>query len=40
MVLKRVVNIFINLYGMIVVLSRVSRLIRVGFRNYDYEVSL
>lgn len=40
MVLKRVANILINLYGMTAVLSRASRSIRVGIRNHDHEVSL
>lgn len=39
MVLKRVANILINLYGMTAVLSRASRSIRVGLRNHDHEVS-
>lgn len=38
MVLKRVANILINLYGMTAVLSRASRSIRVGLRNHDHEV--
>lgn len=40
MVLKRVANILINLYGMTAVLSRASRSIRAGLRNHDHEVSL
>ncbi|XP_044108837.1 complex I assembly factor ACAD9, mitochondrial [Neovison vison] len=40
MVLKRVANILINLYGMTAVLSRASRSIRVGIRNHDHEVLL
>ncbi|KAM8926232.1 complex I assembly factor ACAD9, mitochondrial isoform 3-T3 [Lycaon pictus] len=40
MVLKRVANILINLYGMTAVLSRASRSIRVGLRNHDHEVLL
>lgn len=39
MVLKRVANILINLYGMTAVLSRASRSVRVGLRNHDHEVS-
>ncbi|CAK7292426.1 complex I assembly factor ACAD9, mitochondrial isoform X1 [Vulpes vulpes] len=40
MVLKRVANILINLYGMTAVLSRATRSIRVGLRNHDHEVLL
>ncbi|XP_008152336.2 complex I assembly factor ACAD9, mitochondrial [Eptesicus fuscus] len=40
MVLKRVANILINLYGMTAVLSRASRSMRVGLRNHDHEVLL
>lgn len=40
MILKRVANILINLYGMTAVLSRASRSIRVGLPNHDHEVSL
>lgn len=40
LVLKRVANILINLYGMTAVLSRASRSIRIGLRNHDHEVSL
>ncbi|XP_026357242.1 complex I assembly factor ACAD9, mitochondrial [Ursus maritimus] len=40
MVLKRVANILINLYGMTAVLSRASRSIRMGIRNHDHEVLL
>ncbi|XP_006747365.1 complex I assembly factor ACAD9, mitochondrial isoform X2 [Leptonychotes weddellii] len=40
MILKRVANILINLYGMTAVLSRASRSIRVGIRNHDHEVLL
>ncbi|XP_058423951.1 complex I assembly factor ACAD9, mitochondrial-like [Diceros bicornis minor] len=40
MVLKRVANILINLYGMTAVLSCASRSIRVGLRNHDHEVLL
>ncbi|XP_070261972.1 complex I assembly factor ACAD9, mitochondrial isoform X2 [Myotis yumanensis] len=40
MVLKRVANILINLYGMTAVLSRASRSIRAGLRNHDHEVLL
>ncbi|XP_004395742.1 PREDICTED: acyl-CoA dehydrogenase family member 9, mitochondrial [Odobenus rosmarus divergens] len=40
MVLKRVANILINLYGMTAVLSRASRSMRVGIRNHDHEVLL
>lgn len=39
MVLKRVANVLINLYGMTAVLSRASRSIRMGVRNHDHEVS-
>ncbi|XP_059544326.1 complex I assembly factor ACAD9, mitochondrial isoform X3 [Myotis daubentonii] len=38
MVLKRVANILINLYGMTAVLSRASRSIRAGLRNHDHEI--
>ncbi|XP_004613255.2 complex I assembly factor ACAD9, mitochondrial [Sorex araneus] len=40
MVLKRVANILINLYGMTAVLSRASRSVRAGLRNHDHEVLL
>ncbi|XP_021550698.1 complex I assembly factor ACAD9, mitochondrial isoform X2 [Neomonachus schauinslandi] len=40
MILKRVANILINLYGMTAVLSRASHSIRVGIRNHDHEVLL
>lgn len=40
LVLKRVANILINLYGMTAVLSRASRSIRTGLRNHDHEVSV
>uniref|UniRef100_A0A2K5MX17 Complex I assembly factor ACAD9, mitochondrial n=1 Tax=Cercocebus atys TaxID=9531 RepID=A0A2K5MX17_CERAT len=40
LVLKRVANILINLYGMTAVLSRASRSIRIGLRNHDHEVLL
>lgn len=40
LVLKRVANILINLFGMTAVLSRASRSIRIGLRNHDHEVSL
>ncbi|XP_048212338.1 complex I assembly factor ACAD9, mitochondrial [Perognathus longimembris pacificus] len=40
LVLKRVANILINLYGMTAVLSRASRSIRLGLRNHDHEVLL
>lgn len=40
LVLKRVANILINLYGMTAVLSRASRSIRVGLQNHDHEVGL
>lgn len=40
MILKRVANILINLYGMTAVLSRASRSIRVGLPNHDHEVLL
>ncbi|KAF6117176.1 acyl-CoA dehydrogenase family member 9 [Phyllostomus discolor] len=38
MVLKRVANILINLYGMTAVLSRASRSMRAGLRNHDHEI--
>ncbi|XP_007948818.1 complex I assembly factor ACAD9, mitochondrial [Orycteropus afer afer] len=40
MVMKRVANILINLYGMTAVLSRASRSIRIGLQNHDHEVLL
>ncbi|KAM7132439.1 complex I assembly factor ACAD9, mitochondrial isoform 2-T2 [Molossus nigricans] len=40
LVLKRVANILINLYGMTAVLSRASRSVRTGLRNHDHEVLL
>ncbi|KAM4820878.1 complex I assembly factor ACAD9, mitochondrial [Thomomys bottae] len=40
LVLKRLANILINLYGMTAVLSRASRAIRIGLRNHDHEVLL
>ncbi|XP_076972508.1 complex I assembly factor ACAD9, mitochondrial isoform X2 [Tamandua tetradactyla] len=40
LVLKRVANILINLYGMTAVLSRASRAIRSGLRNHDQEILL
>ncbi|ELK07707.1 Acyl-CoA dehydrogenase family member 9, mitochondrial [Pteropus alecto] len=40
MVLKRVADILINLYGMTAVLSRASHSIRAGLRNHDHEVLL
>uniref|UniRef100_H0X990 Complex I assembly factor ACAD9, mitochondrial n=1 Tax=Otolemur garnettii TaxID=30611 RepID=H0X990_OTOGA len=40
LVMKRVANILINLYGMTAVLSRASRSIRIGLRNHDHEVLL
>ncbi|XP_053774508.1 complex I assembly factor ACAD9, mitochondrial isoform X2 [Desmodus rotundus] len=40
MVLKRVANILINLYGMTAVLSRASRSMRAGLRNHDHEILL
>nr|XP_012806252.2 complex I assembly factor ACAD9, mitochondrial [Jaculus jaculus] len=40
LVLKRVANILINLYGMTAVLSRASRSIRSGLPNHDHEVLL
>lgn len=39
LVLKRVANVLINLYGMAAVLSRASRSIRLGLRDHDHEVS-
>ncbi|KAM4800061.1 complex I assembly factor ACAD9, mitochondrial [Urocitellus parryii] len=40
LVLKRVANVLINLYGMVAVLSRASRSIRIGLRNHDHEILL
>ncbi|XP_062970462.1 complex I assembly factor ACAD9, mitochondrial isoform X2 [Cynocephalus volans] len=40
LVMKRVANILINLYGMTAVLSRASRSIRTGLQNHDHEVLL
>ncbi|XP_004628999.1 acyl-CoA dehydrogenase family member 9, mitochondrial [Octodon degus] len=40
LVLKRVANILINMYGMVAVLSRASRSIRIGLRDHDHEVLL
>ncbi|XP_055269440.1 complex I assembly factor ACAD9, mitochondrial isoform X2 [Moschus berezovskii] len=40
LVLKRVANVLINLYGMTAVLSRASRSIRLGLRGHDHEVLL
>lgn len=40
LVLKRVANVLINLYGMTAVLSRASRSIRLGLRAHDHEVLL
>ncbi|OWK02395.1 hypothetical protein Celaphus_00010675, partial [Cervus elaphus hippelaphus] len=40
LVLKRVANVLINLYGMAAVLSRASRSIRLGLRDHDHEVLL
>ncbi|XP_039742503.1 complex I assembly factor ACAD9, mitochondrial [Pteropus medius] len=40
LVLKRVADILINLYGMTAVLSRASHSIRAGLRNHDHEVLL
>lgn len=40
LVLKRVANILINMYGMVAVLSRASRSVRIGLRDHDHEVSL
>ncbi|XP_065790081.1 complex I assembly factor ACAD9, mitochondrial isoform X2 [Muntiacus reevesi] len=40
LVLKRVANVLINLYGMTAVLSRASRSIRLGLRDHDHEVLL
>ncbi|EQB77843.1 hypothetical protein CB1_000465054 [Camelus ferus] len=37
LVLKRVANVLINLFGMTAVLSRASRSIRLGLRNHDHE---
>ena len=38
LILKRVANVLINLYGMTAVLSRATRSIRMGLRNHDHEV--
>ncbi|XP_044307155.1 complex I assembly factor ACAD9, mitochondrial isoform X4 [Varanus komodoensis] len=40
LVLKKVADILINLYGMTAVLSRASRSISIGLRNHDHEVLL
>ncbi|XP_005393797.1 PREDICTED: acyl-CoA dehydrogenase family member 9, mitochondrial isoform X2 [Chinchilla lanigera] len=40
LVLKRVANILINMYGMVAVLSRASRSIRIGLRDHDHEILL
>ena len=40
LILKRVANVLINLYGMTAVLSRATRSIRMGLRNHDHEVLL
>ncbi|XP_020728138.2 complex I assembly factor ACAD9, mitochondrial isoform X1 [Odocoileus virginianus] len=40
LVLKRVANVLVNLYGMTAVLSRASRSIRLGLRDHDHEVLL
>ncbi|XP_003463542.1 complex I assembly factor ACAD9, mitochondrial isoform X1 [Cavia porcellus] len=40
LVLKRVANILINMYGMVAVLSRASRSVRIGLRDHDHEVLL
>ncbi|XP_010636281.1 complex I assembly factor ACAD9, mitochondrial isoform X2 [Fukomys damarensis] len=40
LVMKRVANVLINLYGMTAVLSRASRSIRIGLRDHDHEVLL
>ncbi|CAI9159950.1 unnamed protein product [Rangifer tarandus platyrhynchus] len=40
LVLKRVANVLMNLYGMTAVLSRASRSIRLGLRDHDHEVLL
>uniref|UniRef100_A0A8C3YMZ0 Complex I assembly factor ACAD9, mitochondrial n=1 Tax=Catagonus wagneri TaxID=51154 RepID=A0A8C3YMZ0_9CETA len=40
LILKRVANVLINLYGMTAALSRVSRSVRMGLRNHDHEVLL
>ncbi|XP_012931645.1 acyl-CoA dehydrogenase family member 9, mitochondrial isoform X2 [Heterocephalus glaber] len=40
LVLKRVANILINMYGMTAVLSRASRSIRTGLRDHDQEILL
>ncbi|XP_044512824.1 complex I assembly factor ACAD9, mitochondrial [Gracilinanus agilis] len=40
MTMKRMADIMINMYAMTAVLSRSSRSIRIGLRNYDHEVLL
>ncbi|XP_005387168.1 PREDICTED: acyl-CoA dehydrogenase family member 9, mitochondrial-like isoform X2 [Chinchilla lanigera] len=40
LVMKRVANVLINLYGMTAVLSRASRSVRIGLQNHDHEVLL
>ncbi|VTJ89878.1 Hypothetical predicted protein [Marmota monax] len=40
LVLKRVANVLINLYGRMAVLSQASRSIRIGLRNHDREILL
>ncbi|KAM5292131.1 complex I assembly factor ACAD9, mitochondrial-like [Ctenodactylus gundi] len=40
LLMKRVANILINMYGMAAVLSRASRSIRIGLRNHDHEILL
>ncbi|KAJ7316812.1 hypothetical protein JRQ81_002974 [Phrynocephalus forsythii] len=39
-ILKRVANTLINIYGMTAVISRASRAISIGLRNHDHEVLL
>lgn len=39
LVMKRVANVLINLYGMTAVLSRASRSICIGLPDHDHEVS-
>lgn len=40
LVMKRVANVLINLYGMVAVLSRASHSIHIGLRDHDHEVLL
>ncbi len=40
MLLKRLANIVIDIYGLTAVLARASRSMSIGLRNADHEVSL